>query len=156
MLQTLLAERFKLVIHRESKEFPAYALIVGKDGPKLTPRPADYDPTAKNPLTPMTMEAFAGLISDGTDKPVVDKTELTGEYMLSVQAITKEVMAQLLVRAKARAGNDGRTVAEAASDPTGSGIFDIAQKLGLKLEARKIAMPLIVVDHMEKTPTEEQ
>ena len=43
MLQTLLAERFRLVLHRESKEFPVYMLVVGKEGPKLAPCPAVFD-----------------------------------------------------------------------------------------------------------------
>src|SRR5947209_7412353 len=44
MLQTLLAERFKLTVHRETKEHSMYALVVGKNGPKLKPAEADPQP----------------------------------------------------------------------------------------------------------------
>jgi len=155
MLQTLLAERFKLTLHRDAKEFPAYALIVGKDGPKLTARPADYDPAAKSSIGPMTLDAYAESVSRVVDRPVIDQTELKGEYMLSMEPIVREWNQQLTARAKARsAAANGGAPADAAPDPLGSGAFAIVQGLGLKLDPRKLSLPLLVIDHVEKTPTE--
>jgi uncharacterized protein (TIGR03435 family) len=145
MLQTLLAKRFKLTLHRGTKEFPAYALIVAKDGPKLTPRPADYHPTEMSDIRPMSLDSFAEVISEGVDKPVFNKTQLTGEYMLSAEAIMDEALRQAVTRASAGG---------AASEPAGAAILDIVQSLGLKLEARNLPVPLLVIDHLEKMPTD--
>lgn len=154
MLQALLADRFKLTLHRDSKEFPVYALIVGKGGSKLTPKPADYDPAAKSNVRPMTMENYAGMLSGGVDRPIVDRTELKGEYMVSMDL----VMHALMTNAKAAAQRQvatmtARAPSDAASDPSDSETFSAVQALGLKLEPRKLPLPWLVIDHLEKTPT---
>jgi uncharacterized protein (TIGR03435 family) len=156
MLQALLADRFQLKLHRDSKEFPVYALIVGKGGAKLPPKPADYDSTARNKLRPMTMENYAGLLSTVVDRPVVDQTGLKGEYMVSmdvmVHALQSRVKA-MAARQAAAMGGGGPT--DAASDPSDSDTFRAVQALGLKLEPQKLPMPLLVIEHLEKTPTED-
>jgi uncharacterized protein (TIGR03435 family) len=151
MLQTLLAERFKLTLRRETKDFPVYALVVTKNGGlKITARPSDYDPTVKAGARPMTLDAYSDMLSRAVDRPVVDMTGLKGEYMLSLSRIMQEMGKQMAAR-----GPSGSSVPpEMASGPADSGAFDIVQDLGLKLEPRKLPLPLLVIDHIEKSATE--
>jgi len=153
MLQALLMDRFKLTLHRDSKEFPVYALVVAKGGAKLTARPADYDPAVRSNIRPMTLESFANILSGMVDRPVVDQTELKGEYMLSMDVLMRGMLARVRARAEQAAANSGRGPSEAAADPDSS-TFSAVQAMGLKLEPRKLSMPLLVIDHLEKTPTE--
>jgi len=154
MMQALLASRFKLTLHRESKEFPVYALIIGKNGPKLTPKPADYDPTAKSNVRPMTMEGYASLLSNTVDRPVVDLTELKGDYMMSMEVLMRGFINRARAQSERQAASaSGRGPAEAASDPD-TDAFATVQSVGLKLEPRKLPLPYLVIDHLEKTPTE--
>jgi uncharacterized protein (TIGR03435 family) len=151
MLQSLLEERFKLTYHRESKEFAVYALIAGKDGPRLTPRPADYDPAVKTGPRPYTMAALANRIATGMDRPVLDLTGIEGEYMVDTTELNQDLMQRRMEAL--RAAGRGPEQPDGVSSP-GAGGFALAQKLGLKLEARKMPVPVLLVDHMEKTPTE--
>ena len=151
MLQSLLEERFKLTYHRETKEFAVYALIAGKDGPRLTPRPADYDPSVKTGPRPYTMAALANRIAAGMDRPVLDLTGIEGEYMVDTTELNQDITQRRL--GALRAAGRGPEQPEGASSP-GAGGFALAPKLGLKLEARKMPLPVLVVDHMEKTPSE--
>jgi uncharacterized protein (TIGR03435 family) len=137
MLQTLLPERLKLAVHRDSKEFPVYALIAGKDGPGLTPKSAGTDTAEKRKLLPLTLAGLATRLAVQTDRPVIDQTGLKGEYMIPANDILREQLRASTERAR--------------SD---SGVTDILKELGLKLEPTKIAMRIIVVDHIEKSPTE--
>lgn len=102
-----------------------------------------------------TMPAFADQISQFVDKPIVDQTELNGVYQLKLELS----MADVLSVARARGINiptlpGAPGAAGAASEPGGSSVFDSVQKLGLKLEARKVPVEMIVIDKIEKTPTE--
>ena len=206
MLQALLAERFKLSAHRESKEQAVYALVVGKSGPKLTESLPGADApspdsakggvaigTADGPVqirddnksmvvtggrgggtmrvsmedgamhlksTKMTMEALADMLTSFVDRPVVDMTELKGNYQVELD-LAMEDMRNVAARAAATAGialpgraDSVRGPADAASDPSGGSIFAAVQKLGLKLEPRKAPVETIVIDHLEKSPTE--
>lgn len=148
MLQSLLAERFKLATHRTTKEFGVYALVVAKDGMKLTPRPKDYDPAAKNTLRPMTLDAYADMVSRAVDLPVVDMTGLQGEYLMSLGPIMQEMGRQMRMKDPATP-----TTPSAGPDAT-RGAFDIVEELGLKLESRKLPLPHIMIDHVEKSATE--
>lgn len=145
MLQTLLLDRFKMTVHRETRELPVYALIAGKGGTKLAARPPDYDPKVKSDVRPMTLDAYAQAISATLDRPVVDKTELPGEYMLSTQFVLRDVMAA----ARARMDHS-----DTAPDPRVSSAFSEVQALGLKLDPRKLPLPVVVIDHAEKLPSE--
>ena len=105
-----------------------------------------------------TMSAFAGQLSQFVDKPVVDQTELNGVYQLKLELTMADVMAVARARGinipAAPNAPGAAGLAGAASDPGGSSIFDSVQKLGLKLEARKVSVEMIVIDKIEKTPTE--
>src|SRR5512143_1579224 len=87
MMQALLADRFQLKVHREMKEVPAYALVVGRNGPKLKQSAPDAAPggfvraTDKGlhmEATKGTMERLAAQLSTTAGRPVIDKTGLTG------------------------------------------------------------------------------
>lgn len=148
MLKTMLKERFKMTAHFDTREFPVYALVVGKDGPKFSPKPPDYDPAAKGDLQPMTIDSYTGWLL--MDRPVLNETGLPGEYMLDPTVPLRVSMAR--ARAEVQARNGGEV---AAINPTDSEMAAIVQKLGLKLEPRKVSMPHLVIDHIEFTPTEE-
>jgi uncharacterized protein (TIGR03435 family) len=156
MLQALLADRFHLVIHKDSKPLPAFILSAGKGGQKMTQA---ADPAASSTCTyvdpppnpspnavplytfschNMTMEGFAERIrqwaGDYLTNPVVDSTGLTGGWDFDIHFHSRG-------RA-ARAGGDGVT------------IFDAVDKqLGLKLEAKTSPLPVIIVDSANEKPT---
>jgi len=192
MLQGLLADRFKLVVHKDSKEQPVYALIAGKGGLKLkesaAPKPAEGEAnpavTGSNTVSINTGKGTTE-VSDGAgksqrmvpaadgksmkfemmgftlaelaegltpllDHPIIDMTGVAGKYDMALDIS----MADLLDVARKAGQNVPAEVAEKlGGDPTGS-IFTSLQNLGLKLEPRKSPMTLIVVDKVEKTPTE--
>jgi uncharacterized protein (TIGR03435 family) len=214
MLQTLLAERFKLVIHRESKDHAVYALVVAKGGPKMKEAEPDPPPAAKDappaddappelkkgemvlgqgssqmrmsgsmdsgkgvtmnggPMGKMkmsmvdgkmhmeaakvTMARFVELLTPFTDRPVVDMTELKGEYQVAVDLSMDDLKnaARAAGLGAMMAGADGGKASGEASDPSGTSIATSLQQMGLRLEARKAPMPVIVIDHLEKSPTE--
>lgn len=142
MLQTLLAERFQLKVHREKKERPVYALVVDKHGPKLKPgTSADSSFTAGGRARTVqltfqkrTMEFFALQLSTsgGLGREVVDKTGLTGNYDFKLEWA---------------AGNDGNP----PPDSNEPGLFTAVQEqLGLKLEAQRAPVQTLVIDHAEK------
>jgi uncharacterized protein (TIGR03435 family) len=154
MLQALLAERFKLVVHMDSKALPAFVLTLGKGKPKLkeadgsgntgcqgqpqTPQPGVI-PYAMVSCHNMTMEAFAptlhGLAGAYLTSPVVDSTGLKGAWDFDVKWTARALLGQ--------AGADGISIFEA-----------IDKQLGLKLEAQKISMPVIVVDSANEKPAD--
>jgi uncharacterized protein (TIGR03435 family) len=175
MQQNLLIERFKLTFHYQQKEVQGYDLIAAKDGPnmdKLKPSPDVPPPDDPNapapppgppkldkdgfpipapqrgwrttmagrritqPFTDATMEQFANYMAGSVvRRPVHDATGLKGKY----DFVLKWVM------------DYGGPVTEDSS-PT---IFEaLQQQLGLKLESKKEMVDILVVDHIEKTPSE--
>ena len=206
MMKALLADRFKLTIHHDKKETGVYALIVGKDGPKLTP--ASDAPEAPIPDSPnsvsidtgkgqmkmaqdgkggmtiqngdagtirvaagpngvhmemskVTMPQLVDTLSRMVDKPVVDMTGLTGTYKFAMDLPLEDLL-PLAQKNAAAAGiqlpaiplAQGTGAADAASTPGGAGVFQSVEKLGLKLDSRKAPVDIIVVDRLEKNPTD--
>lgn len=176
MLQSLLRDRFKLQLHREMKEHAVYAMVVGKNGPKLKAtkvQAGDYpDSPNRLPGTPVrgdiqmmgspsgmrltgpavALSALCETLSVFTDKPVVDQTGLQGEYDIDLTFVPDNMMLRMAEGAGgARQGPDG---AEHAHSEQRVSIFDAVQQYGLRLETRKAPVMLLVVDHLEKTPTE--
>jgi uncharacterized protein (TIGR03435 family) len=155
MLQNLLADRFKLQFHRETKELPVYALIVDKGGAKLQPHEARSagDPwidVAFDPPNKMAwhakfapMDYFAWRLSLMLDRPVIDRTELKGGYDFDL-AFTPEPPAG------GPAAPEGTLRNDAALDMSGPTIFDAVRQLGLKLERQKGPVDIMVIDHAEK------
>ena len=167
MLQNLLAERFKLKVHREQKVMPVYAMVVAKSGFKL--KPLEGEPEGRMSMTigprgrqmsgPTTLAALSGGLSRMMDRPVVDLTGIQGTYQVDLEWVPDEsegggMMAKMRGMAAAQAGAGGEAHGEAA-DPNGLSLFGALQdKLGVKLEARKSAVDILVVDGAEKVPSE--
>jgi uncharacterized protein (TIGR03435 family) len=155
MLQNLLAERFKLEAHRETREIPVFALVAGKGGPKLA---AAKDPeggggsfgpwkgNAREVATNQTMRGFADFLSPLMERPVVDMTGLTGKYDFTLDWTPEYPMVRYVPRALG---------AEAEpSDPAPTIFAAVQDQLGLKLDPRKAPVEFLVIDRVEKTPTE--
>jgi len=154
MLQTMLADRFALTIHREPKDVAGYALTVGKNGAKLH-TPEDPQPgmmlgrsptTGQRTLhgTSATMHDMASILADLLGRPVEDATALAGKFDFSMEWTPDPVS-----EAPMRKGGDVQ--APPPGDQTGPTIFTALQEqLGLKLETKKIPVSAIVIDHAEK------
>ena len=135
-LQQLLADRLHLVMHRETREVEGYALVAAKGGPKLmasnggsaTPTMARTELKIQN----MPLSTFAVLLGKPANRPVVDKTGLTGNYDVDLKFAPPD-----------------STDSELPSFFTA-----LREQLGLKLEPQKIPVEMLVVDHVEKVPTE--
>ncbi|MGD0869847.1 MAG: TIGR03435 family protein [Bryobacteraceae bacterium] len=150
MFETLLAERFKLTCHREDREMPVYALIVAKNGAKLKAaeqagglsgcRPAPAGTACVSGNVPMDL--LASYFSRQLGRPVLDKTELKGPFIVELEWAPSELEQSW----PAAAWDD-------ASLP-GSSIFSaLEEQLGLNLEARKAPVQVLVIDHCERVPT---
>lgn len=152
MLQALLAERFHLALHKDSKAIEVYALEVGKTAPKFkaspegstgTPRcirslARQEGATAAADCTHVTSKDIAQqlmALAPGyfRNTPIVDLTGLTGVYDLHVDWITA---------AEANAGAPGPTMIDAIRD-----------QLGLKMEKRKQTQESLVIDKLDRNPT---
>lgn len=143
MLQQLLADRFALKLHRETKEFPVLALSVGKSGPKL--KEAGDEPlnlsTSRGRVqavkVPMWM--FATALGHYLGSPVIDDTGLKGAYDFTMAWTPGETE-------PAAAAGDSTT-----ADPLGVSLFTAVQEqLGLKLESKKGPLEVLVIDSVEK------
>ena len=147
MVQKLLADRFKLVIHRDTKELPVYALVVGKNGPKLQEGQGN-GPMLRMGRGQLTgqkvgMEMFANNLAQHVGRTVIDKTGLKGEYDFKLEW-TPDVSQPLGPR---EAGAE----APPPADPGGPSIFAALQEqLGLKLESQKGPVEIIIIDSIEK------
>jgi len=182
MLQSLLAERFKLVLHRDTRELPVYALVVGKNGPKLkesAPDPdADAGPGAKGNVDvavtvgrgggaidlgkgsfvtygrdrmeakKVTLTALADWLTRLLDRPAVDMTGIAGTYDFSLEYSLEELRNLL------RSSTGGARELPASIPDSGTSIFASLEAVGLKLEQRKAPIEVVVVDRIERTPTE--
>jgi uncharacterized protein (TIGR03435 family) len=165
MEQAMVADRFKLKIHREPRQVPAYELVVAKGGPRLKESPGPDDPNAPKspdgkPLTEgslqilpakggvklvmqaYSMEVLASLLTNysylGVGHSVVDKTGLTGRYSFTLTFTPSQGMGPA-------GGPDA-----GASDP-GSSIFTaLEEQLGLRLQRTTATFNTVVVDHVER------
>ncbi len=151
MVQKLLADRFKLSFHRDKKELSAYALVVGKTGPKLTKSEGDpnglpglfFRGLGVLPARNATMVDFAGTMQTAVlDRPVVDQTGLSGRYDFLLTWTPDETQfVGLGVKIPPATDN-----ADAPPD-----LFTaIQQQLGLKLESTKAPVEVLVIDQAEK------
>jgi uncharacterized protein (TIGR03435 family) len=146
MLQALLAERFHLTLHRDTKEMRVYALIVDKGGARLQPSEGELRPSTSPQNFHGGMSQFANLISiqlsiptvddptrpaiaSGAPVPVVDKTGLAGNYDISVSLPNDS-------------GGDSYTRWQRA----------LEDQLGLRLETQKAPVELLVVDRADRVP----
>jgi bla regulator protein BlaR1 len=157
-LQALLADRFKLVLHHESKNLPSYVLVVGENGSKLEPTKfGDYPDTARGPdgkaihrmmmqlqggqvrgigAQKTSMAEFAKQLSLQLGKNVVDQTGMTGQYDFNLQW------------SEAATNKDGASndAVPAAGPPL---VDAIQEQLGLKLVPQQGPLDVLVIDHVE-------
>jgi uncharacterized protein (TIGR03435 family) len=153
MMRALLAERFGLKLHRESKEFPVYALVAAKTGIKLRPKPEDFDPRAHSDQIAIPVLSLTLLLEQSLGLPVVDETGLQGQYLFPSQAIHQAMMAGRTANAQQPAASASGGVAEDV-EPADSGFATLLLAAGMKLEKKKANLPVLVVESMRQRPTE--
>jgi uncharacterized protein (TIGR03435 family) len=149
MVKTLLAERFHLAMHHESRELPVYGLVVGKNGSKLKEVEFGHGNTSTRPgkLTAqkVPLANLANILSRQLDRPVIDMTGLQGFYDFELEWTPEESAAM------PKAGEGGAAV-DSAVGP--SLVVALQQQLGLKLETRKAPVDILVIDHADRAPSE--
>jgi uncharacterized protein (TIGR03435 family) len=160
MLQALLEDRFKLSIRREPKEEPVYLLVTGKDGSKLeksqfqAPSCGDSSPNwIRNPAChfldgdqnrgmhggSVTMTQIVEFLQNFTDRPLFDKTGLSGYYNIETQG-----WAPMRLPLGGAPRDDAST-----TNSDRPSLFDIFQKVGLRMESRRAIIDMFVIDHVE-------
>jgi uncharacterized protein (TIGR03435 family) len=114
----------------------------------------------------MTMSGLSELLTSLVDHPVIDMTGMKGTYQVTLDVSMEALMS--LARTQGLGGGGGggfggapggalgaNVAVQTASDPSGGGaVFDAVQKLGLKLEPKKAPVDTVVIDHIDKTPTD--
>jgi uncharacterized protein (TIGR03435 family) len=204
MLQNLLEERFKLTIHRDTKELPMYSLVVAKSGLKMKPSaalPAAKDDSDAAPALPppppsqpkfgpdgfpimpppaggrggifmmmmpgrtrlmgqqQTMQDLASRLTNLLSRPVTDATSLKDKFDFTLTFSLEGLNMQgPMGPMPALAPGSGAGAAGPVSVPEGEAPPDlfaaVQAQLGLRLEPKKGPVQMIVIDHLEKTPTE--
>ena len=144
-LQALLADRFQLTIHRETKPVPGYGLVVAKGGFRLKETTDDgrglniNSDRGKLTAQRISIATLARNLSGNLGSPVVDLTGIKGVFDLKLEWTPDEVQSR------------GKPAAEAAEPSSGPSIFTALQEqLGLKLEKQKAPAEMIVIDKLEK------
>jgi uncharacterized protein (TIGR03435 family) len=153
MVRKMLEDRFKLTVHHEKRELPAFVLTVGKNGQKLTPT------QIKGPLPGMGFGRTDGgvllRVNNGTlddltdflqssvlDKPVVNHTDIPGRFDIGIKFMPDDSEFK---------GHPPKVPEETATTETAPNLFDaIEQQLGLKLSAEKADVDVIAIDHVDK------
>jgi uncharacterized protein (TIGR03435 family) len=136
LLQHLLEQRFHLVIHRETKEFKGYVLVAANGGPKLTKatgtQVAGISYAGGIDMKNGSLGDLALALGSATKTHVVDKTGIEGAYDFSL-----------------RYAPDGAT-----DSPLPSLFTAIQEQFGLKLVPEKVPVEMLVIDHVDRAPTE--
>ncbi|HXJ39327.1 MAG TPA: TIGR03435 family protein [Bryobacteraceae bacterium] len=149
MIQSLLRERFHLVIHKETQEAPVYALVIGKNGPKMKASA----PEARGPMTQMGVGRLTVVQGEMADlarsligplgRSVIDDTGIKGSYDLKLEWTPDSGPP-----AGPPEGAERREVSISADGPL---IFTaIQEQLGLKLEPRRGPVEFYIIDRAEK------
>ncbi|MGA2272279.1 MAG: TIGR03435 family protein [Bryobacteraceae bacterium] len=150
MVQKLLAERFHLTLHHDQKPVPVWALVLGKKGPKLQPSATESEfkttcgrqgaqiacQCKKTTMAQLAEQLPHWVSRPLFDAPVVDQTGLSGFYDFSLSWTPTDSPDQSV-------------------EPPAMSLFDAIQdQLGLKLELRKAPVDRIIIDHIDRVPTE--
>jgi uncharacterized protein (TIGR03435 family) len=177
MLQNLLADRFNLKLHKETREMSIYALGIAKNGPKLKKAMPDPPPDPNDAADGASVAGGGKLARDADGYPILRPgvtMAVTSTPAGSFARLANKEHMQWLV--DMLAGQTGRPVVDAtglteeydfslswiprppdappAEDPIGPDIFTaLQQQLGLKLEPKKGPVEVLVIDHAEKIPT---
>ncbi|HLK66503.1 MAG TPA: TIGR03435 family protein [Bryobacteraceae bacterium] len=167
MLQNLLITRFQMAIRRESREVSVYALLVGKNGLKLSISSPDGKPVEDQLATVQSQEGKDGFPVISMKAPGIVIETRNGTARMTAKDVTLAKLAEFLT------GQVGRPVLDKTElpgiysfnlyfTPEGASTSDspepaiyaaLQQELGLRLEARKAPVEFLVVDHAEKIPT---
>jgi uncharacterized protein (TIGR03435 family) len=139
MLQSLLAERFGLMVHWEPKLVSGYALVAGKKPPLLHEKPAGAGSNTNTGNgnmhgTNVAMDKLADLLARLVHQPVQDQTGLVGVFDVNLEWTPEQ--------------------AEPAAGDPGSIFTALQEQVGLKLEPQKVTIRVLVVDRIERVPTE--
>jgi len=136
MAQALLADRFRLKVHREMRPMAVYALVIAKGGPKLpAPKPGEARSIESGPPgfmsgTNVPISAFIEEYASKVDRPVIDKTNFTGRFDFTLRWTPDNA---------------------AHADPAFSSIFtEIQSQLGLKFDPQKLPVEVLIIDHVEQ------
>lgn len=163
MVQALLEDRFKLSILREPREQPVYVLVVGKGGPKLERSEfqeqncSETDPAKwiSNPAchfmngnqngglhgaSVTISQVVERLQNIAIDRPLLDKTGLTAFYNIQTEGWTP-------MRPSPNTNPQGDPTADISARPT---LFEIFERLGLRMESQRAIIDMFVIDHIEK------
>lgn len=142
MLQTLLTERFQMKLHRETRNLDIYALLPGKGAQKVKEATADEEtslgpgPNGAAKFTKQPISRLTFLLTRRMDRPAIDMTGLKGLYDFTLDL--------------SGLGFNGNP----PEDTSAPSIFTTVQEnLGLRLEAQKAPIEILVIDHAEKVPT---
>ena len=182
MMEALLRERFMLRAHRESRESPILALEVGRNGTKLVamtddiPKDAPVSVTSSGnaqgvsadlgngssftltnnrfEFTKVTMQALADTLGRFMRYPVLDRTKLRGRFDIAFNIAAEDYM-PLMIRSAVNAGITLPPQALQMLDaPSMGSVENGLRSLGLSLEERRAPLDYLVVDSMERTPTD--
>jgi uncharacterized protein (TIGR03435 family) len=175
LLQSLLEDRFKMVVHHDSKDMAFYALTVAKGGPKMQAATIDEKSCVEDPKgedipchrfnggqgrglhgKAVNMQDLVEFVENWTDRPVLDKTSLQGLFSIETEGWVP------MRQPQAPPPPPGTSPAPATAtvgppsgegnmlDPTRPTLFMVLQKLGLELKVQKGAVDIFVVDHIER------
>ena len=141
MLRTMLAERFHLTSHRESRQLTGLALVVAKDGHKLKEAAANGQPSfVAAPVVrgqSVPVGVIATLLSQRLGRPVADETKLTGRYDFSLTWTPDPL----------DLGPNGLPIgADSADRASGALVTALQEQLGLRLETRRVAVDAFIID----------
>jgi len=166
MIQALFADRFKLVMRRETRELSVYAVTVAKNGPKLQKAAVEEKDCSENPSGPndpawchgvsggqgrgiqgpaMSISDLVAAVEAFADRPVVDNTGLQGLFNIQTEG-----WVPMRPRPPRPPGQEPTAEDLAFADPARPTIFQIFDRLGLKLESTKAAVEIFVIDRIEK------
>ncbi len=131
-LQALLVERFKLAVHRETKQLPGFALVVAAGGARL--KRSEKEAATSASILPgalrtqsVSMDSFAGMLARAVGRPVVNATGLDGNYQIAIDYAP-----------------------EGVADSSLPSIFTaLREHLGLRLQSRALPVASLVFDHAE-------
>jgi len=140
MLQTLLADRFQLKLHRETRTMSGFILSVDKGGPKLPPAKTDVPPDSNGRVQlgdglwafGANMKLLARVLTIQLGQPVLDQTNIKGNYDFKLQF------------------DDGPEVAVPGKSTSFGSAFTAIHEIGLKLDAQKVPIEVLVIDSAQK------
>jgi bla regulator protein BlaR1 len=166
MLQTLFAERFKMVMRREIKELSVYAVLVRRSGPKLQKADVDETACASRPTEfgetaschsfqggqgrglhaqAIDIADIASAVSNWSDRPVIDKTGLDGLFKIDTEG-----WVPMRPRMPRPPGQEPTAEDTAMADPGRATLFQIFDRLGLRLEPQKAPVEMFVIESIER------